>query len=145
MGCAQSVGHSSSRRLETMKYASRKSRERKSSISSNGSEKDKDEEIDGWPKWLIDNIPRDVLKDIVPKSADSYVKIDKIGEGTYNNVYKAKLETGKAAGGGLEESSVRHIRTGERKIHGWGNHDITKITSSKYYKASRISNLKNAL
>ncbi|KAK6131458.1 hypothetical protein DH2020_034799 [Rehmannia glutinosa] len=52
--------------------------------------------VDGWPKWLTDNIPRDVLRNIVPRSADSYVKIDKIGQGTYSNVYKARdKDTGK--------------------------------------------------
>lgn len=34
--------------------------------------------VDGWPKWLTDNIPREVLKDLVPKSSDSYIKIDKV-------------------------------------------------------------------
>lgn len=42
-----------------------------------GGEED-DEMVDGWPKWLVDNIPTDVLKNIVPKSADSYTKIDKV-------------------------------------------------------------------
>ena len=42
-----------------------------------GGEED-DEMVDGWPKWLVDNIPTDVLKNIVPKSADSYIKIDKV-------------------------------------------------------------------
>lgn len=37
-----------------------------------------EEMVDGWPKWLVDNIPSDVLKNIVPKSADSYTKIDKV-------------------------------------------------------------------
>ncbi|CAI9778007.1 unnamed protein product [Fraxinus pennsylvanica] len=55
-----------------------------------------DEFVDGWPKWLTDNIPREVLRNIVPKSADSYVKIDKVGQGTYSNVYKARdKDTGK--------------------------------------------------
>ncbi|KAG6419729.1 hypothetical protein SASPL_116240 [Salvia splendens] len=53
-----------------------------------GGEED-DEMVDGWPKWLVDNIPSNVLKNIVPKSADSYTKIDKVGQGTYSNVYKA--------------------------------------------------------
>lgn len=47
-----------------------------------GSMKKVDEEdellVNGWPKWLVDNIPSDVLKNIVPKSADSYTKIDKV-------------------------------------------------------------------
>lgn len=49
-----------------------------------------DELVDGWPRWLVNNIPRDVLAGLVPKSADSYIKIDKVGQGTYSNVYKAK-------------------------------------------------------
>ncbi|KAL1543678.1 [pyruvate dehydrogenase (acetyl-transferring)] kinase [Salvia divinorum] len=43
-----------------------------------------------WPKWLTDNIPTQVLEDILPKSSDSYIKIDKVGVGTYSNVYKAR-------------------------------------------------------
>ncbi|XVE55117.1 hypothetical protein DITRI_Ditri03aG0134900 [Diplodiscus trichospermus] len=55
-----------------------------------------DEMVDGWPKWLIDNIPKEVLGGLVPKSAESYDKLDKIGQGTYSNVYKARdRETGK--------------------------------------------------
>ncbi|KAE8729376.1 putative serine/threonine-protein kinase [Hibiscus syriacus] len=55
-----------------------------------------DEMVDGWPKWLIDNIPKEVLSGLVPKSAESYDKLDKIGQGTYSNVYKARdKETGK--------------------------------------------------
>lgn len=34
--------------------------------------------VDGWPKWLTDNIPGDVLAGIVPRSADSYDKLDKV-------------------------------------------------------------------
>lgn len=37
-----------------------------------------DELVDGWPRWLVNNIPKDVLACLVPKSADSYVKIDKV-------------------------------------------------------------------
>ncbi|XP_027090734.2 probable serine/threonine-protein kinase At1g54610 [Coffea arabica] len=46
--------------------------------------------VDGWPKWLIDNIPRDALEGLIPRSAETYDKIDKIGQGTYSNVYKAR-------------------------------------------------------
>lgn len=31
-----------------------------------------------WPKWLVDNIPQNVLATLVPKSADSYQKLDKV-------------------------------------------------------------------
>lgn len=34
--------------------------------------------VDGWPKWLTDNVPREVLAGLVPKSAESYVKLDKV-------------------------------------------------------------------
>ncbi|XP_071693948.1 probable serine/threonine-protein kinase At1g54610 [Rutidosis leptorrhynchoides] len=51
---------------------------------------DLDELVDGWPKWLTDNIPKDALDGLVPKSADAYDKLDKVGSGTYSNVYKAR-------------------------------------------------------
>ncbi|KAH9669427.1 protein kinase domain-containing protein [Citrus sinensis] len=55
-----------------------------------------DELVDGWPKWLVDNIPKEVLAGLVPKSADSYDKLAKVGQGTYSNVYKARdRDTGK--------------------------------------------------
>ncbi|XP_011025568.1 PREDICTED: probable serine/threonine-protein kinase At1g54610 [Populus euphratica] len=55
-----------------------------------------DELVDGWPKWLVDNIAREVLGGLVPKSADSYDKLAKVGQGTYSNVYKARdRDTGK--------------------------------------------------
>lgn len=38
-----------------------------------------DELVDGWPKWLVDNMPRDALAGLVPKSADSYDKLAKVG------------------------------------------------------------------
>ncbi|KAK7247514.1 hypothetical protein RIF29_42397 [Crotalaria pallida] len=46
--------------------------------------------VHGWPKWLVDNIPKSVLDTLVSKSADSYEKLDKVGHGTYSNVYKAR-------------------------------------------------------
>ncbi|XP_028763895.1 probable serine/threonine-protein kinase At1g54610 [Neltuma alba] len=49
-----------------------------------------DEMVDGWPRWLVDNVPREVLAGLVPRSAESYVMLDKVGQGTYSNVYKAR-------------------------------------------------------
>lgn len=37
-----------------------------------------DEPADGWPKWLVDNISKEVLAGLVPKSADSYDKLAKV-------------------------------------------------------------------
>lgn len=42
-----------------------------------------EEMVDGWPKWLVDNIPGQVLAGLVPKSADSYEKIDKVSRHYY--------------------------------------------------------------
>lgn len=38
----------------------------------------RDEYVDGWPKWLVDNIPSSVLATILPRSADSYEKLAKV-------------------------------------------------------------------
>ncbi|KAK9080801.1 hypothetical protein SSX86_000559 [Deinandra increscens subsp. villosa] len=51
---------------------------------------DLDELVDGWPKWLTDNVPKHALDGLAPKSAEAYDKLDKIGSGTYSNVYKAR-------------------------------------------------------
>ncbi|KAF8065687.1 hypothetical protein N665_1164s0003 [Sinapis alba] len=48
-----------------------------------------------WPSWLA-SVAGEAIKGWVPRSADSYEKLDKIGQGTYSSVYKARdLETGK--------------------------------------------------
>ncbi|XP_072952628.1 cyclin-dependent kinase C-2 C-like isoform X3 [Typha angustifolia] len=58
--------------------------------------RDVDELVDGWPRWLLANVSRKALVGLVPKSADSYDKLDKVGQGTYSNVYKARdRDTGK--------------------------------------------------
>lgn len=43
-----------------------------------GLSREDEETIDGWPRWLVENVPRHVLDRLVPKSADSYEKIDKV-------------------------------------------------------------------
>ncbi|KAL2498690.1 Protein kinase superfamily protein [Abeliophyllum distichum] len=55
-----------------------------------------DELVDGWPKWLVDHVSKDILAGLVPMTADSYDKLAKVGHGTYSNVYKARdKSTGK--------------------------------------------------
>ncbi|EOA13122.1 hypothetical protein CARUB_v10026141mg [Capsella rubella] len=50
---------------------------------------------EGWPPWLIAACG-DSIKDLTPRRATTYEKLEKIGQGTYSNVYKAKdLLTGK--------------------------------------------------
>ncbi|GMH11328.1 hypothetical protein Nepgr_013169 [Nepenthes gracilis] len=49
----------------------------------------------GWPSWLSE-VAGEAINGWVPRRADTFEKIDKIGQGTYSNVYKAKdLLTGK--------------------------------------------------
>ncbi|KAL8478483.1 hypothetical protein ACS0TY_030396 [Phlomoides rotata] len=50
---------------------------------------------EAWPSWLND-VAGHAIKDWKPRRANSFEKLDKIGQGTYSNVYKAKdLITGK--------------------------------------------------
>ncbi|KAF8390704.1 hypothetical protein HHK36_025231 [Tetracentron sinense] len=49
----------------------------------------------GWPQWLS-AVAGDVIDGWTPRRADTFEKLDKIGQGTYSNVYKARdLITGK--------------------------------------------------
>ncbi|XP_022931579.1 probable serine/threonine-protein kinase At1g54610 [Cucurbita moschata] len=49
----------------------------------------------GWPSWLT-AVCGEALNGWIPRKADTFEKIDKIGQGTYSNVYKAKdILTGK--------------------------------------------------
>ncbi|PRQ20740.1 putative protein-serine/threonine kinase CMGC-CDK-CRK7-CDK9 family [Rosa chinensis] len=49
----------------------------------------------GWPSWLT-SVAGDAIQGWVPRRADTFEKLDKIGQGTYSSVYKARdLETGK--------------------------------------------------
>lgn len=48
---------------------------RRISVSDNAGE---EELVDGWPKWLVQNIPKDALAGLVPKGADSYDKLAKV-------------------------------------------------------------------
>ncbi|GMI95395.1 hypothetical protein like AT5G50860 [Hibiscus trionum] len=49
----------------------------------------------GWPSWLM-AVAGEAIRDWNPRRANSFEKLDKIGQGTYSNVYKARdLLTGK--------------------------------------------------
>ncbi|CAN1777671.1 Probable serine/threonine-protein kinase At1g09600 [Linum perenne] len=43
----------------------------------------------GWPSWLA-AVAGEAIKGWVPRKADSFEKLDKIGQGTYSNVYRAR-------------------------------------------------------
>ncbi|KAJ0971210.1 hypothetical protein J5N97_019169 [Dioscorea zingiberensis] len=49
----------------------------------------------GWPAWLS-AVAGEAISGLVPRRADSFQKLEKIGSGTYSNVYKARdLVTGR--------------------------------------------------
>ncbi|KAJ6706662.1 KINASE CDK9 putative-RELATED [Salix purpurea] len=51
--------------------------------------------VAGWPSWLT-AVAGEAINGWVPRRADSFEKLDKIGQGTYSSVYKARdLETNK--------------------------------------------------
>ncbi|CAK9150226.1 unnamed protein product [Ilex paraguariensis] len=49
----------------------------------------------GWPSWLA-SVAGEAIRGWVPRSAESFEKLNKIGQGTYSSVYKARdLKNGK--------------------------------------------------
>ncbi|KAI3684586.1 hypothetical protein L6452_33810 [Arctium lappa] len=49
----------------------------------------------GWPSWLT-SVASEAIQGWVPRSAESYEMLNKIGQGTYSSVYKARdLQTDK--------------------------------------------------
>ncbi|XP_010542778.1 PREDICTED: probable serine/threonine-protein kinase At1g09600 [Tarenaya hassleriana] len=49
----------------------------------------------GWPSWLV-SVAGEAIKGWVPRCAESFEMLEKIGQGTYSSVYRARdLETGK--------------------------------------------------
>ncbi|KAL8171242.1 hypothetical protein V2J09_023046 [Rumex salicifolius] len=69
----------------------------------------------GWPSWLSD-VAGEALNGWIPRRADTFEKIDKIGQGTYSNVYKARdSQTGKIVAlkkvrfDNLEKESVKFM------------------------------------
>ncbi|EPS73453.1 hypothetical protein M569_01299, partial [Genlisea aurea] len=74
----------------------------------------------GWPSWLA-SVAGEAIAGWVPRRADSFEKLDKIGQGTYSNVYRARdLDHGKVVAlkkvrfDNLEPESVRFMA---REIH----------------------------
>lgn len=51
--------------------------------------------VAGWPSWLT-AVAGEAISGWVPRKADSFEKLDKIGQGTYSSVYRARdLESNK--------------------------------------------------
>ncbi|KAJ0231551.1 Protein kinase superfamily protein [Hirschfeldia incana] len=45
--------------------------------------------VAGWPSWLV-SVAGEALNGWLPRSADSFQKLEMIGQGTYSNVYRAR-------------------------------------------------------
>ncbi|KAK4398053.1 putative serine/threonine-protein kinase [Sesamum angolense] len=43
----------------------------------------------GWPSWLV-AVAGEAIRGWVPRKADTFEKLDKIGQGTYSSVYKGR-------------------------------------------------------
>ncbi|KAK9130088.1 hypothetical protein Sjap_010575 [Stephania japonica] len=101
-----------------------------------------DELVDGWPKWLTDNVSEEVLAGLVPKSAESYHKLDKVGQGTYSNVYKARdRETGKVVAlkkVKFDTSEPESVKFMAREIQIIQNLDHTNVLKLEGLATSRM-------
>ncbi|XP_059662650.1 probable serine/threonine-protein kinase At1g54610 [Cornus florida] len=96
----------------------------------------------GWPAWLA-AVAGEAIRGWVPRRADSFEKLDKIGQGTYSNVYRARdLDQGKIVAlkkvrfDNLEPESVRFMA---REIHILRRLDHPNIIKLEGLVTSRMS------
>lgn len=96
----------------------------------------------GWPAWLV-AVAGEAIIGWVPRRADSFEKLDKIGQGTYSSVYRARdLDTGKIVAlkkvrfDSLEPESVRFMA---REIHILRRLDHPNIVKLEGLVTSRMS------
>ncbi|KAK2968447.1 hypothetical protein RJ640_004453, partial [Escallonia rubra] len=96
----------------------------------------------GWPPWLA-AVAAEAIRGWVPRRADSFEKLDKIGQGTYSNVYRARdLDQGKIVAlkkvrfDNLEPESVRFMA---REIHILRRLDHPNIIKLEGLVTSRMS------
>ncbi|KAG5546223.1 hypothetical protein RHGRI_018414 [Rhododendron griersonianum] len=96
----------------------------------------------GWPPWLS-AVAGEAIRGWVPRRADSFEKLDKIGQGTYSNVYRARdLDQGKIVAlkkvrfDNLEPESVRFMA---REIHILRKLDHPNVIKLEGLVTSRMS------
>ncbi|GAA0161634.1 hypothetical protein Leryth_015525 [Lithospermum erythrorhizon] len=96
----------------------------------------------GWPPWLA-SVAAQAISGWLPRRADSFQKLDKIGQGTYSNVYRARdLDQGKIVAlkkvrfDNLEPESVRFMA---REIHILRRLDHPNIIKLEGLVTSRMS------
>ncbi|KAM1101249.1 hypothetical protein ACFX13_007754 [Malus domestica] len=96
----------------------------------------------GWPSWLA-AVAGEAIKGWVPRRADSFEKLDKIGQGTYSNVYRARdldqkkiVALKKVRFDNLEPESVRFMA---REIHILRRLDHPNVIKLEGLVTSRMS------
>ncbi|CAN6244723.1 unnamed protein product [Urochloa humidicola] len=98
--------------------------------------------IAGWPFWLT-SVAGEVVEGWLPRRADTFERLDKIGQGTYSNVYKARdLQTGKIVAlkrvrfVNMDPDSVRFMA---REIHILRQLDHPNVIKLEGIVTSRLS------
>ncbi|KAL6961940.1 [pyruvate dehydrogenase (acetyl-transferring)] kinase [Sarracenia purpurea var. burkii] len=96
----------------------------------------------GWPSWLT-SVAGEAIQGWIPRSADSFEKLNKIGQGTYSSVYKARdLNTGKIVAMkkvrfvNMDPESVRFMA---REIHVLRKLDHPNVMKLEALVTSRVS------
>ncbi|KAI4321870.1 hypothetical protein MLD38_035201 [Melastoma candidum] len=96
----------------------------------------------GWPPWLV-AVAGEAIKGWLPRRADSFEKLDKIGQGTYSNVYRARdldqkkiVALKKVRFDNLEPESVRFMA---REIHILRGLDHPNVIKLEGLVTSRMS------
>ncbi|XWS11028.1 hypothetical protein CRYUN_Cryun38cG0048300 [Craigia yunnanensis] len=96
----------------------------------------------GWPAWLA-AVAGEAIRGWVPRRADSFEKLDKIGQGTYSNVYRAHdldqkkvVALKKVRFDNLEPESVRFMA---REIHILRRLDHPNVIKLEGLVTSRMS------
>ncbi|KAH9613679.1 hypothetical protein KSS87_002318 [Heliosperma pusillum] len=96
----------------------------------------------GWPTWLT-AVAGEAIKGWVPRRADSFEKLDKIGQGTYSSVYRARdldqrkiVALKKVRFDNLDPESVRFMA---REIHILRRLDHPNVIKLEGLVTSRMS------
>ncbi|TVU43713.1 hypothetical protein EJB05_10201 [Eragrostis curvula] len=95
-----------------------------------------------WPRWLTE-VAAEAVRGWQPRRAESFEKLDKIGQGTYSSVYKARdLENGKIVAlkkvrfANMDPESVRFMA---REIHILRRLDHPNVVKLEGLVTSRMS------
>ncbi|GJN16880.1 hypothetical protein PR202_gb03905 [Eleusine coracana subsp. coracana] len=82
----------------------------------------------GWPLWLSD-VAADALHGWTPRGADAFQKLEKIGSGTYSNVYKA-----------IEVESGRVVALKKVRVDGVGEAESARFMAREIALLRRLGN-----